>query len=83
MRKIRREVTRKNPEDFRTKDYADATVLESGRRGDLDFDWRPTYMPYNCQRICNSAVAPCRIFLNGYVRSATTKSRSSFPMCRT
>ena len=25
MRKIRREVTRKNPEDFRTADYADAT----------------------------------------------------------
>ena len=25
MRKIRREVTRKNPEDFRTGDYADVT----------------------------------------------------------
>ncbi len=27
--------------------------------------WRPPRRtPYNCHRICNSAVAPCRIFLN-------------------
>jgi len=31
MRKFRREVTRKNPEDFRTADYADVT--DSGTVG--------------------------------------------------
>ncbi len=65
MRKIRREVTPKNPEDRRTADYPPSPRLrragsgchglESCRRGHLDFGWRLTQTPDNCYRICNSA----------------------------
>ena len=95
LRKIWREVTRKNQKTDQLA-FAEATAwqaadyppssrlrragsgchgLESGRRGDLDFGWRPPRRtPYNCHRICNSAVAPCRIFLNDLISVLSVRS---------
>jgi hypothetical protein len=63
LRKIWREVTRKNQKTDEPRITRMSRIRERSARR-LGFGWRLTQTPYNCHRICNSAVAPCRIFLN-------------------